>query len=354
MVPSGGDSVGEPREMSRHVRVDRRGVKVPCGAAGIIRACPPRPWSPAAPDSSDPISSSACWHDGARVRVLDNFSTGLRDLLPFASRHAATLEIIEGDIRDLAAVERAAAGTQRHLPSGGHALGAAVGGGPAGRQREQRERAPCTCCRPPARPACRRVVYASSSSVYGANPDLPKREDQPPAPISPYAVSKAAGEQYAPSGAGSTRWRPWACATSTSSGPARIPASEYAAVIPRFILWALRGEPLEVHGDGTQSRDFTYVDNVVEANLLAARAGASAGRPSTSAAASASACSPSSRCSSAPLGRPLTAPPHAGARRRRAPYPGRHRQGQAPPGLHPAGRLRGGLSTDRRILQGAA
>ncbi|MEK7715744.1 MAG: NAD-dependent epimerase/dehydratase family protein, partial [candidate division NC10 bacterium] len=117
-----------------------------------------------------------------------------------------------------------------------------------------------------------RVVYASSSSVYGARPDLPKREEQPPAPISPYAVSKVAGEQYA------AVWtRLYGVETVglryfNVFGPRQDPKSEYAAVIPRFILWGLKGRPLEVHGDGTQSRDFTYIDNVVEANLLAARA----------------------------------------------------------------------------------
>jgi UDP-glucose 4-epimerase len=127
------------------------------------------------------------------------------------------------------------------------------------------------------RAGVRRVVYASSSSVYGDRPDLPKREDQPPAPISPYAVSKAAGEQYA------AVWhRLYGVETVglryfNVFGPRQDPASEYAAVIPRFILWGLRGEPLEVHGDGEQSRDFTYIDNVVEANCLAAVAPGAAG-----------------------------------------------------------------------------
>jgi UDP-glucose 4-epimerase len=123
----------------------------------------------------------------------------------------------------------------------------------------------------------RRVVYASSSSVYGDRPDLPKREDQPPAPISPYAVSKSAGEQYA------AVWhRLYGVETVglryfNVFGPRQDPASEYAAVIPRFILWGLRGEPLEVHGDGQQSRDFTYIDNVVDANCRAAEAPDAAG-----------------------------------------------------------------------------
>ena len=121
------------------------------------------------------------------------------------------------------------------------------------------------------------MVYASSSSVYGDRPDLPKREDQPPAPLSPYAVSKAAGEQYA------TIWTRLYNVETVGLryfnvfGPRQDPKSQYAAVIARFIQWGLRGQPLEVHGDGTQSRDFTYIDNVVEANLLAGKAPAAAG-----------------------------------------------------------------------------
>ena len=117
-----------------------------------------------------------------------------------------------------------------------------------------------------------RVVYASSSSVYGDRQDLPKREDQPPAPISPYAVSKAAGEQYAAVWTRLFGVETVGLRYFNVFGPRQDPKSEYAAVIPRFILWGLRGKPLEVHGDGAQSRDFTYIDNVVEANLLAARA----------------------------------------------------------------------------------
>jgi nucleoside-diphosphate-sugar epimerase len=209
--------------------------------------------------------------EGARVRVLDNFSTGSRGLLPSASGPGATLEIIEGDIRELATVERAAAGAtvifhqaaMRSVPRsvedplGAHANN--VTGTLHVLQAARTARVP-------------RVVYASSSSVYGANPELPKREDQVPAPISPYAVSKASGEQYAAVWSHLYGVEAVGLRYFNVFGPRQDPASEYAAVIPRFILWGLRGQPLEVHGDGTQSRDFTFVDNVVEANVLAAAA----------------------------------------------------------------------------------
>jgi len=209
--------------------------------------------------------------DGARVRVLDNFSSGTRANLPFAAKAGKRLEVIRGDIRSRTAVERAARGARvifhqaamRSVPrSVKDPLGANENNVTGTLNVLQAARR----CRVP------RVVYASSSSVYGAAPELPKREDQPPAPISPYAVSKAAGEQYA------AVWtRLFGVATVglryfNVFGPRQDPKSEYAAVIPRFILWALRGRPLEVHGDGTQSRDFTYIENVIEANVLAARA----------------------------------------------------------------------------------
>jgi UDP-glucose 4-epimerase len=113
---------------------------------------------------------------------------------------------------------------------------------------------------------------ASSSSVYGANPALPKQEDQCPQPRSPYAISKLAAEQYALS-----FWPLYGLETVALRyfnvfGPRQDPHSQYAAVIPRFIAALLGGKPLTVHGDGLQSRDFTYVDNVVQANLLACTA----------------------------------------------------------------------------------
>ena len=215
-------------------------------------------------------------HPEAIVRVLDDFSTGSMSNLPFAVQAGTRLEIVRGDIRDLATVEQAAAGAgvifhqaaMRSVPrSVADPLGANLSNVNGTLHVLEAAR----------RAGVRRVVYASSSSVYGDRPELPKREDQAPSPISPYAVSKAAGEQYA------AVWhRLYGVETVglryfNVFGPRQDPASEYAAVIPRFILWGMRRQPLEVHGDGEQSRDYTYIDNVVEANCLAAEAPAASG-----------------------------------------------------------------------------
>ena len=214
--------------------------------------------------------------DGHRVRILDDFSSGSLANLPFAPQFGGALEIVRGDIRDLALTERAAAGVevifhQAALRSVPRSVEDPLG------TNAQNVTGTLNVLEAARRAGVRRVVYASSSSVYGDSPELPKREEHTPAPISPYAVSKAAGEQYA---------RVWSRLYGVETvglryfnvfGPRQDPASEYAAVIPRFILWGLRGEPLEVHGNGEQSRDFTYIDNVVQANLLAFTASGVAG-----------------------------------------------------------------------------
>jgi UDP-glucose 4-epimerase len=210
-------------------------------------------------------------NDGDRVRILDDFSSGSLDNLPFAARFPHALEIVRGDIRDLEAVEAAAAGVevifhQAALRSVPRSVEDPLG------TNAQNVTGTLHVLEAARRAGVRRVVYASSSSVYGESPELPKCEDQMPLPISPYAVSKAVGEQYA---------RVWSRLYGVETvglryfnvfGPRQDPKSEYAAVIPRFVLWGLQGAPLEVHGTGEQSRDFTFIDNVVEANLLAARA----------------------------------------------------------------------------------
>src|SRR3989304_6365520 len=169
---------------------------------------------------------------GDATRVLDNFVTGT----------AANLALALG--LDRAAVERALADRD----GGVVRLTDRCEGGAGG---------------------VRRVVSASSSAVYG-DTELPKHEGQVPQPKSPYAASKLAGEAYCAVYSRGFDLPTVALRYFNVFGPWQDPASEYAAVIPKFILLALRGEPLPVHGDGMQSRDFTYVDNVVEATLLAA------------------------------------------------------------------------------------
>lgn len=118
----------------------------------------------------------------------------------------------------------------------------------------------------------RRVVYASSSSVYGDAKKFPQNEIQRPQPVSPYAVSKLAGEQYAVMCSKTYGLETVSLRYFNVYGPRQDPESKYSAVIPKFMESALLGKTLEVHWDGRQSRDFTFVDDVVEANLRAAKA----------------------------------------------------------------------------------
>ena len=124
----------------------------------------------------------------------------------------------------------------------------------------------------------KRVIYAASSSAYGDTPTLPKVETMLPQPLSPYAVSKLVGEYYC-----QVFTRVYGLPTVSLRyfnvfGPRQNPRSQYAAVIPKFITAALKGEPLTVYGDGEQSRDFTYIENVVQANLLAMQSEAAVGK----------------------------------------------------------------------------
>lgn len=213
---------------------------------------------------------------GRKVRVFDNFLTGKREnLAGFAQRYGDSFELVEGDLRDLEATRRAVSGVtyvlhQGALPSVPRSVadpvltnGINVGG--------------TVNLLVAARDAgVRRVVYAASSSAYGDTPELPKRESMPPNPKSPYALQKLAGEHY-------MRIFHDIYGVETVSlryfnvfGPKQDPASTYAAVIPRFISAILAGEAPVIYGDGRQTRDFTYIDNVVRANLLACEAPASA------------------------------------------------------------------------------
>jgi UDP-glucose 4-epimerase len=116
------------------------------------------------------------------------------------------------------------------------------------------------------------VVYAASSSAYGDTPTLPKIETMRPAPLSPYAVSKLAAEHYCQVFAGAYGLETVCLRYFNVFGPRQDPASEYAAVIPRFVTAGLAGKPVTIYGDGTQSRDFCFIENTVEANLGAGSA----------------------------------------------------------------------------------
>ena len=202
---------------------------------------------------------------GHEVRILDNFSTGRRSNLESL---AADVEVVEGDIQSYERASTAVRGREIvfHL--------AALPSVPRSVQDPLTSHASNVTgllnVMLAARDAgIRRVVYASSSSVYGADPSLPKREDMTPLPISPYAVAKLAGEGYCRAFGEVYGLQTVAIRYFNVFGPRQDPRSQYAAVVPNFISALLRGEPPVIHGDGGQSRDFTYVENIVNANLLA-------------------------------------------------------------------------------------
>ncbi len=212
--------------------------------------------------------------DGREVRVLDNFATGRRENL---TDLAGEVELIEGDIQSYERVHNAVRGCevvlhQAALPSVPRSIqdpltsNAANITGTLNILLAARDE------------GVRRVVYASSSSAYGASLELPKREEMPALPISPYAVAKLAAEGYCRAFHGVYGLETVALRYFNVFGPRQDPLSQYAAVIPRFILAFLADERPVVYGDGEQSRDFTYIDNAVDANLLAATAEGVAGR----------------------------------------------------------------------------
>jgi UDP-glucose 4-epimerase len=203
---------------------------------------------------------------GDDVSVLDNFSTGKRENLRDV---AGRLDVVEGDILDAALLDRVFAGAdvvfhEAAIPSVPRSLAAPMPSHNANATGTLNVLEAARRCQ------VRRVVYAGSSSAYGEPPSLPVVETMAPAPLSPYAVSKLAGEHYLRVYA-----RVFGVQTVTLRyfnvfGPRQDPNSQYAAVIPRFITSALDGRPPTVYGDGEQSRDFCFIDNVIEANLRAA------------------------------------------------------------------------------------
>jgi nucleoside-diphosphate-sugar epimerase len=214
---------------------------------------------------------------GERVRILDDMSTGLRSTLDdLQQRFGATLEVIEGDVADEATSRRAMAGVafvfhQAALASVPRSLA-----DPLATNRAN-VAGTLTLLQAAREAGVRRFIYAASSSVYGDTPTLPKVETMPPAPLSPYALSKYVGEEYARLYAEHFGLETVALRYFNVFGPRQDPNSPYSAVIPLFLKSLLRGEPPVVHGDGEQTRDFTYIANVVDANLAACRAAGATG-----------------------------------------------------------------------------
>lgn len=210
---------------------------------------------------------------GETVRVLDNLATGKRQNLADALNR---IEFIEGSIIDPATVQRAMQGVdyvlhQAALPSVPRSVA-----DPA-TSHEINVTGTVNVLIAARDAGVRRLVYAASSSAYGDSPTLPKREDMPTNPLSPYAVSKLAGEHYCRAFCQVYGLETVCLRYFNVFGPRQDPKSQYAAVIPKFIAMIRRGERPTIYGDGAQSRDFSYVANVVQANLLAATAPQAAG-----------------------------------------------------------------------------
>ncbi|TKJ41541.1 LPS biosynthesis protein WbpP [candidate division LCP-89 bacterium B3_LCP] len=208
-----------------------------------------------------------------QVRVIDNFCTGRREnLVPFNNSYT----LFEHDIADYEGLEEALNGVdyvlhQAALPSVPRSIADPVS---SFRSSVEGTINLLQACRTV---GVKRLVFASSSSIYGSNPELPKRESMKLAPLSPYAASKLAAETYC-----QVYYKVYGLQTVCLRyfnvfGPKQDPNSQYAAVIPKFIRAALRDDTLTIFGDGEQSRDFTYITNVVNANILAAQSESGAG-----------------------------------------------------------------------------
>lgn len=204
---------------------------------------------------------------GWRVRVLDNFLASCEESVPPGA------ELLRGDLRNFDAVLSACRGVDVVFHQGALRSVARSVDNPLLTQ-ECNVGGTLNVLVTAERTGVRRVVYASSSSVYGDVDGQLNREDMPPEPLSPYAASKLAGEYYC---------RVWTRLKGLSTvslryfnvfGPGQHPESKYAAVFPAFISALVAGTPPQLHWDGEQSRDFTYIDDVVRANVLAAEADA--------------------------------------------------------------------------------
>jgi UDP-glucose 4-epimerase len=205
---------------------------------------------------------------GATVRVLDNFSTGRRSNI---EHNLSRIELIEGDLRDEETCARAVRDIEliyheAAIPSVARSVEDPVS------SNEVNVGGTVKLLNAARKAGVKRVVYAASSSAYGETEVLPKVETMTPAPVSPYAISKLAGEQYM-----TTFGRLYGIKTCSLRyfnvfGPRQDPKSHYAAVIPKFVTSLLAGEAPVIFGDGEQTRDFCFIENVVAANMLAGKA----------------------------------------------------------------------------------
>jgi len=210
---------------------------------------------------------------GYDVVVLDSFATGRRENL---EEVLADIDLHEGDLRSAEAVHAATAGAevvfhQGALPSVPRSIEDPVTTNAVNVDGTMNVLLAARDV------GVRRVVFASSSSIYGDAPGLPRHEEQRVSPIAPYGVAKLAAESYCRSFSLVYGLETVALRYFNVFGPRQDPASQYAAAVPRFITRLLRGEPPIIEGDGEQSRDFTFVADVVRANLLAALVDGGAG-----------------------------------------------------------------------------
>jgi nucleoside-diphosphate-sugar epimerase len=211
--------------------------------------------------------------EGARVRVVDNLSTGKKERLRGID---SSIELIEDDLTDSRVCDRAVQGVeyvlhQAAVPSVQRSIQDPL---ETNRANVMGTLNLLESCR---QHGVRRLVYAASSSAYGDTQVLPKKEDMAPNPLSPYALQKFVGERYCKLYNDLYGLETVSLRYFNVFGPSQDPWSEYSAVIPKFATRLQSRQPLVVFGDGEQSRDFTYVDNVVEANILAIKAQRTAG-----------------------------------------------------------------------------